>query len=291
MVENDSSMRPEEWLPAQTADGSWTLHHPQHGEGCHNRVGAWLEAVERYAEPCRLRMRARAGELERFRLLDVGTGMGVNLAAALGALAGTGVALDAVGLESERSVLSATLQLFEEHSPGPGEEHQRAIHAAFRELLILGGEKSRRESPTGFHVLGPVDLPAGGSLRLLLGDGRRSLRGWDPSWRCDGVFLDPFSRARDESLWEPAFLADVAGRMDPGSWLSTYSAAYRVREGLARAGLRVGQGGRLGAKAEGTLATPDGIPPGLPERIKKRLIKAGIGVEWLESPDPGGSIA
>jgi hypothetical protein len=269
------------WAPAQTADGSWTLQHPEHGEGCHSRAGAWLEAVERYAKPCRLRERALSGELKRFRLLDVGSGMGTNLAAALAALEGTGVGLEAVGLESEVGVLRATLELFRDTDPGPGRGFQRLVHCAFDGLLQEFEAQGPISTGLGFHVLGPVDLPDGGGLRLLLGDGRGSLPTWNPDWRCDGVFLDPFSRSSDETLWEPAFLALVGGRMAPGSWLSTYSAAYRVREGLALAGLRVGQGDRLGAKAEGTLATPDGSPPALPERVHKRLRAAGIEADWL----------
>ena len=270
----------------RTEDGSWTLLHPIHGEGCHNRAGAWLEAQERYAVPCRLQARAQAEGLKRFRLLDVGTGMGTNLAAALEALEPSGCALEAVGLESDVEVLRATTQLFEAEDPGPGARFQRLIHGVFQQLLAqhdaqVRGRDSSPDSQARFHVLGPVDLPHGGRLWVLLGDGRQALPAWEPSWRCDGVFLDPFSRSSDATLWEPAFLGQIALRMDPGSWLSTYSAAYLVREGLAQAGLRVGQGARLGAKAEGTLATPDGSPPALPDRVRRRLVKAGIEADWL----------
>lgn len=282
----EAHSRDGRWQPVRTEDGSWTLLHPVHGEGCHNRAGAWLEAQQRYALPCRLQERAQVEGLTRFRLLDVGSGMGTNLAAALAALESSACALEAVGLESDVEVLRTTTQMFEELDPGPGARFQRTIHAAFRQLLLehdtLGEEcESSAESPQPFHVLGPVELPHAGNLSILLGDGRLALPAWEPSWRCDGVFLDPFSHSSDATLWEPAFLHHLAQRMAPGSWLSTYSAAYRVREGLAQAGLRVGQGARLGAKAEGTLASPDGSPPALPDRIRRRLVKAGIEADWL----------
>ena len=59
--------------------------------------------------------------------------------------------------------------------------------------------------------------------------------------------------------------------MAPGSWLSTYTASLAVRRGLKRAGLRVGRGPRVGAKAEGTLASPDLRPPPLTPRQERKL--------------------
>ena len=102
------------WQLLVTDDGSPTLVHPVHGEACHSRAGAWLESRERYARACRVRERAeelaRRGE-RVFRLLDVGTGLGLNVAAALDALEGTGVVLDVVTLELDASVIERTLSL------------------------------------------------------------------------------------------------------------------------------------------------------------------------------------
>ena len=224
------------YSPVRTADGSWTLAHPDHGETLHSRSGAWLEAVERYAVPCRLRERALAGATE-LHLLDVGTGLGLNLAAALAALEGTGTRLHAVTLERDRSVIEAGFSL----DAGPGEPWHARIRLALREALAQGG----------------AELPGGGELRLLLGDARATLPRLDPGPRFDAVFLDPFSPRVEPELWEPGFLAEIARRMAPGSLLSTFSAATRVRAALAGTGLTVARGPRVGAKAEGTLAGPD----------------------------------
>ena len=98
------------WIPELTGDGSWTLRHPLHGQACHSLAGAWEEAFERYARPTRLRelgLERRGGIV---RLLDVGTGLGLNLAAARAELAGTGARLQAWTLESDPDVLEALIR-------------------------------------------------------------------------------------------------------------------------------------------------------------------------------------
>ena len=224
------------WSRLETGDGSATLVHPRHGEACHSRAGAWEEARERYARACGLH--EFRGEV--FRLLDVGTGVGLNLAAALEALEPTGARLEAVTLELDPSVVEAGLAL-----PQPPEVAR-----------WVGAVRSGHDS---------------GSIRLVLGDARATLPALDRSLRFDAVFLDPFSPRVEPDLWTPAFLAEIARRMAPGSLLSTYSASRAVREGLLAAGLLVGPGGRVGTKSAGTLASPDRVLLPFDERTRKRL--------------------
>ena len=247
------------WRPLVTADGSATLVHPVHGEPCHSRAGAWQEARERYAAACRLpEFRG-----ERFRLLDVGTGLGLNLAAALEALAGTAASLDVVTLEADRAVIGAGLALEE---PPEVLRWLAPVRTALRACLD-----------------GSATAPlVAGTLRLVLGDARATLPALDPDLRFDAVFLDPFSPRVEPDLWHPAFLAAIASRMAPGSLLSTYSAATAVRAGLVSAGLRVGPGLRVGTKSAGTLASPDHPLPAFDERARRRIerranaLKAGL---------------
>ena len=231
------------WAALTTGDGSRTLVHPVHGEACHSRAGAWQESRERYARACRL------GEFRGgiFRLLDVGTGLGLNLAAALEALDGTGAGLEAVTLERDASVVEAGLAL-----PQPP-EIARWIDAVRAGL-------------------------ASGSIRLVLGDARETLGSLEDGLRFDAVFLDPFSPRVEPDLWTPVFLAGIARRMAPGSILSTYSAATGVRAGLVAAGLRVGPGGRVGTKGEGTLASPDRVLDSFDERTRRRIERRAGGL-------------
>ena len=105
----------------------------------------------------------------------------------------------------------------------------------------------------------------------------KTIRELEPEVAFDAVFLDPFSPGVDGALWEGEFLGEVARRMAPRSWRSTYSASFRVRVALGAAGLDVGVGEPFGDKREGTLARPpscedgDSELPRLPERVARRL--------------------
>lgn len=249
------------WFERPTQDGSWTLWHAEFDEGCHSRSGAWLQARERYARACRLHER-RVGEGGPFCLLDIGTGLGLNLAAALEALENGGVPLHALTLELDPAVIVQGLALYEraELADGPWQRWHAPVRSALRAALAQPG----REVPLGTH----------GRLELRLGDARSTLsRGGSGPAHFEAVFLDPFSPRRAGALWEEAFLAEVARHMARGAWLSTYSASFRVRLALARAGLRVGRGARVGAKGEGTLASPDLTPPELAPRVARRLAR------------------
>jgi len=261
------------WTPIQTDDGSYTLVHPMHGEACHSRAGAWTESRERYALACRLHERAlelRDTGARALRLLDVGTGLGLNLAAALEALDGTRIELDATSLEIDVGVIEATLALGPQSALPEVERHHVRVRAALE--LALGANSE------------PVPLAGGGRLLLLVGDGRVTLPALDPSVRFDAVFLDPFSPGVDPPLWSAEFLAEVAQRMLPGSLLSTYTAAACARVGLIAAGLHVGPGARVGTKSSGTLASPDIELQSLDPRTTRRL-KAKV--ERLEATRKG----
>lgn len=254
------------WQGVRTADGSWTLAHPLHGQTCHSRAGAWQEARERYALACRLRQRARAGAT--LRLLDIGTGLGLNLAAALEALAGTGARLEAWTLELDASVFAASARL-----PAGPPEVERWL-APLRRALARG-----REGALALEGL-PSEAPEH-ELVLLLGDARATLERTGAA-AFDAVFLDPFSPRVEGQLWNADFLARVALRMQPQGILSTYSVSLPVRRALWAAGLRVGSGPAVGTKSAGTLASRAADLPPLDPRTRRRL-------ERPAGPSQGGA--
>lgn len=247
-------------LASRTADGSWTLLHGGHGEGFHAREGAWTQAIERYARECRLRERASelaARGARRLRLLDIGTGLGLNLAAALHELDGTGVELEVEGFELDLSVPRAALALPPEEGPaGPFVLRARAALSSC--LDGVGAADGWFEEP-------------GLRLRLHPGDARATLPRLPAQPRFDAVFLDPFSPKVEGELWQEDFLREVAARMEPTARLSTYAAGSAVRRALHAAGLRVGLGARVGKKREGTLASPTAELPPLDPRQARRL--------------------
>jgi len=259
------------WQAVETQDGSWTLLESRLGQACHAREGAWTEARERYATPTRLRERANSADAPaRLRILDVGTGLGWNLAAALEAVEGTGCALEIVSLERDPRVIEACLDLCSQRpvaGPQASAFHQRIARA----LAACLADPRLAER-------GGVDLSGSGRLSLWLGDGRETLnRASGQVSGFDAVLLDPFSPGVDPPLWQLGFLEQVAACMAPGSLLSTYTASAKVRARLLAAGLLVGIGPRVGGKAQGTLASPDRPLPELDSRSVGRLMRRALG--------------
>ena len=257
-------MSVEGWTPVPTADGSATLRSEALGEACHDLAGAWTEARERYTVPALLPLlAARSAPL---RLLDVGTGLGWNLAAALDEATRAGVELDVVSLEIDRRVIEGALELAAAGRLARGDPAR--AHAPVAQALSLalaaGGHGPGRSVPLGR-----------GRLRVYLGDARETLAGLPREERFDAVFLDPFSPRADPAAWAGPFLREVASRMEPRARLATYTASFEVRLRLAAAGLAVGRGPRVGRKAEGTVAgrgiEVEPLHPRTARRLERRL--------------------
>lgn len=256
------------WTRERTADGSPTLVNASHGEACHNRIGAWLESRERYAAACALRERATGGGA--VRLLDVGTGLGLNLAAALEAVASAGGTLRAVTFELDEGVLDAAARWCAEEAAGGGATGSTATDGApgtdaadastgYRPWWGAVQEALAAARASG----GEVALAGRHRLRLALGDAREEVARLDAAERFDACFFDPFSAASDDVLWGTDFLLAVAARLAPGGVLSTYSERADARLAWTAAGLHVTEGDPLGAKRAGTIARRlvEGAPP------------------------------
>jgi tRNA U34 5-methylaminomethyl-2-thiouridine-forming methyltransferase MnmC len=249
------------WEALLTDDGTWTLRHGPSGATCHSTAGAWTQARERYVAPCRL---VELGAQQRVvRLLDIGTGLGLNLAAAFDALDPAPAQLEVLSLELDSGAIERGFEL------GPWPEPVARALARIRPALasaLRARDEQRVELP------GRLDGSPRGGLRLWLGDARE--RGAELGReRFDAVFLDPFAPSDAPELWEAPFLRHVALAMAPHAILSTYSASLEVRARLAAAGLRVGLGPRVGRKAQGTLASFTAPLPELHRRLQRRIAR------------------
>jgi tRNA U34 5-methylaminomethyl-2-thiouridine-forming methyltransferase MnmC len=252
------------WNVVRTQDGSLSLAHPVHGQACHSDSGAWLESLERYARACRLAELAL--RQPRVRLLDVGTGLGWNLAAALHELP-PHVQLEVLCLESDPDVIHQALEL---HT-AQGLAEQEPARSAYDQIAPLLAEALKTTVAQNSQV----------KLSLVLGDARRTLAS-APEREFDAVFLDPFSPGVDGELWDWSFLAQIAQRMSESGILSTYTVSMAVRAGLLAAGLRLGMGPRVGRKASGTLASRSAVLEPLPEPLLRKLgrrVKAQTGLD------------
>jgi tRNA U34 5-methylaminomethyl-2-thiouridine-forming methyltransferase MnmC len=215
------------------------------------------------------------------RLLDVGTGLGLNIAAALDAVGGTGVALDVVTIEHDASVIRAALELERTAPPCASEPPDSAFRAAHGSVLgaLARSLEMSMSCASDVGASAPACVALGdGRLELHLGDARSVLPRLALDAAFDAVFLDPFSPRVEPELWQPAFLAEIARRMAPAAILSTYSSSASVRAALVAAGLRVGPGARVGTKAAGTVASPAGCVGELDRRTARRVLRRAIGL-------------
>lgn len=207
MTSNASALR-----PAAGADGSFSLHSSEFGEGFHSPAGAHWESEHTYLGPAQLERFPAGAEL---RVLDVGVGLGYNSAALLDAAAERGLSLRWWGLERDARPLRLALA-----NPG--------YRAQWRPTTVERLERLLQNA-------------SGWRGRILWGEARQELAGLEP-WlrgRCDLVLLDAFSPRRCPQLWSQEFLGRLARLLAADGRLLTYCSAAAVRGSLRLAGLDV----------------------------------------------------
>lgn len=206
--------------PIRTADGSFTLRHPERGETYHAHEGAQSEAHSKFIFPSRLLERLRKGPV---RILDVGFGLGINCREALN-IGGSGpLHIDSVEVEPE--ALERGLLLFPD------------------DPLLLDLRRTRKHERPQRRV----ELYAG-DLRDLLSD----LPG-----PYDLIFHDPFSPLKNTECWTVELFTHLRDRLKPDGALLTYSESGVVRAALQHAGFLIGATPAIPPHRGGTLATLD----------------------------------
>lgn len=237
-----------ERIPVLTSDGSPTLYHEGAGEHYHSLSGAHLEARQRYVWPCRIVETALLRG--RVKILDIGFGLGTNLAWAVHEVqrGAPGATIEIVSLERDLLSLSSLAP------------HLEALPEARLSVMLRGLVTHLRWRQSG------VDLA------LLVGDAIREILNVEAGF--DAVFLDPFSPKRNPEPWKVPFLASVRSLMAEGGILSTYSSARSVRCALLRSGWQIGLGPAVGTKSSGTVASAGSVMPPLPpldEKVRRKL--------------------
>ena len=216
-----------------TEDGSLTRFHPEYNEHYHSLSGARDEALNRFVIPCRLIDIARTKG--RIRFLDVGFGLGVNVA--------------------------VTLQEIQRQVPGTRCEWTSLEKELLpiKELVPHFGSGELAETLSSFVVDHGVDTDLY-SGRLLEGDARDRFRDLQSTF--DAIYLDPFSPGKNPEMWSVDVMRALWEVCDEGGILSTYSSAATVRLALMEAGWEIGLGPRVGRKSSGTVASQGStIPP------------------------------
>ena len=250
-----------------TEDGSLTRFPPHYQEHYHSLSGARNEAIQRFVVPCRIIERAQLAGV--VRILDVGFGLGVNVAVTLEEIRRQvpDARCEWVSLEKE---LLPLVDLQEHWGEGK----------VARELCELVSKGSLDE-----------ELWSG---RILVGDARDSLRSLIGPF--DAIYLDPFSPARNPEMWAVEVMRALWEVCEEGGILSTYSSAAKARLALMAAGWEIGLGPRVGRKSSGTLASRGAVDPPLmaleekQRRSLERRLNEETGINGCDPPSPAAGI-
>lgn len=195
-----------------TPDGSRTAFNSRFGEAYGSRHGASGQAHHVFLEGTRTHLHPAP------RVLEIGFGVGVNFRATLADAARRGAALEYVAYEFDPA--PATV-LREVAAGGEGAEHP--VWAA---LLEQWDDQREKLSVAAENV--QVTIHFADVLTSPL-----------PQAWATALYLDGFSPSRNPEVWTPEFVARLAGTLESGGILATYSAAGHVRRAMAAAGLTV----------------------------------------------------
>jgi len=163
------------------------------------------------------------------------------------------------------------------------EDARRAL-SAWPELADLADALTARWPGPVRGVRSIVFSEDGVHLVLHLGDIKETLA--QSAFKADAWFLDGFSPAKNEDMWQTSLYPGLAARSAPGARLGTFTVAGAVRRGLSDAGFDVSKAEGHGRKrerlearlAQAPFAASDTFglraPAGLPARVA--ILGAGI---------------
>ena len=236
-----------------TADGSLTLCHPEHGECYHSEAGAMAEARLLYVVSSGLAALWERGAAT-ISVLDVGLGLGLNAIATLSAWHGASgpgpLTINSLEINSDLVVALAS-------GVAPWQANWPPHQIDF--CLSL-----RPDGPG--HYCANITHPnnkASATWRIIVGNAATAAllpapeaKGYSHIWQ------DPFSPEKNPPLWSDVWFGRMRDCAAPGCVLMTYSVAGPVRRALAAGGWQWQKiPALLPAKREWLRATPIPIPP------------------------------
>lgn len=255
--------------PGLAFDATGAPFDPVYRDVFRNRAGAWSESEAVFVDGCRARERWRRAE--RFCVLELGFGLGVNFLATLATWRADPARCRALHFVSvEAHPLSR-----EDLARGLASLPDRGLANDIAALLA-----GWPPALPGLHRLSF----AGGAVTLTLafGDAARTVPRLVVA--ADAIYLDGFAPSRNPAMWTAALMRALARHARPAARLATWSAAGAVREALAAAGFEVerlpGVGGkrhRIEARwAPRWRSWPPPPEPPLPARRHAIVIGAGL---------------
>ena len=245
----------------KTADGTETFLNEEYNEAYHStKAGAYTESLLKFVIPCRID--SLSLEKNRIDILDVGFGLGYNVAVAVKVASDKNpeILLDITSIEKDISVFDKIKKL--SIPENLKEIYDQILSGRFEKNVYRAEEKNFR-------------------LNILFSDARQILRSLKKKF--DAVFYDAFSPKVNTEMWTVEIFKAVKELMRQEAILSTYSASLAVRKGLTEAGFKIGLVEPVGRKSYSTVATIKGIIPPLTQKEKNRLENSPYAVPFHDS--------
>ena len=240
-----------------------------------HREGGLAEKQHVFIEANQLRERWSDLQQPQFNILETGFGFGLNflLAARLWQeLAPPGKLLHYQAIEYAPVTLTDLARLYASlcpptnTEPGAGQLHDLAQRL-----------ESRYPLPThGMHPLWITDTICLNLIYLDVSVAMPLIT--EP---VDAFFLDGFSPAQNEAMWDPALFSQCAQLSHQQTTVSTYSVAGKVKRGLKAAGFDIKKIPGFAGKAEMLTACLSSAVPRPQRRRTSRVVIIGAGLAGL----------
>ncbi len=247
----------------QLANGTFSVHAIAEDETFHPVIGPAAEAQALYVRQLHLPDRIAAHGRE-FVIWDVGLGSAANVLTVFTATANINCSLRVISFDRTIEPLNFAVQHARELGYVAGYEEP------IRDLLANGQTQFLNGKQSIHWELRVADFP------LWLTNEAKTRSTSTP----DAILYDPFSLAKNPTMWSPQVFSNVFGLLNPKQpcAVPTYSRSTMLRVTLLLAGFYVGAGHATGEKEETTIAANT-----------LSLLTEPLGLDWLRRARISGS--
>ena len=223
----------------KTQDDSQTLWSEFFDENCHSSAGAFQETLFNYVLPC---LPDDLTQMESYKVLEVGYGLGVGLKATIEHLKPSPAKpLHFISLELDPDLVRWSV------------ENQAMAGVNMSELQLVDN----------IFQLKTDSL----QVDILIGDARENIKN-ELINNIHAIYQDPFSPKKNPSLWTTEWFESLKNVSHKNCKLATYSASVSIRKSILKAGWHPQSHSGFAHKRERTMATLSGP---IDQKLEKRL--------------------
>ncbi len=258
----------------KTADGTETFFNEEYKEAYHStKAGAYTESLHKFVIPSKIPQLAK--DRDKILILDVGFGLGYNVAVALleAKKVNPDIKLEVISIEKDKANFEKIKNL----------NVPEFLSESYK-ILTSGKFKNFDINSKTFYGYELFDKNL--NLKVILGEGRQTLKSLkDIGIKFDAVFFDAFSPKVNTEMWTIQLFKIVKSLMKDYAILSTYSASLAVRKGLQEAGFKIGLVEPIGRKSYSTVATIKGDVPSITEKELYRLKNSPYAIPYKDNEE------